>query len=981
MARMTTLTPQQFVAKWRQSALKERSAYQEHFIDLCRLIEHATPAEADPNGEWFAFEYGAAKIGGGQGFADVYKRGYFGWEYKGKHADLDKAYEQLQRYRTALQTPPLLVVCDFETLIIYPQFTDRVNTPTRLTLADLLTARGLDTLRAVFTNPTVFKSEITADKATAEVAEQFSRLAERLRAAQHPPLAAAHFLIRLLFCLFAEDVKLLPEGLFARLIDRTRRQPAVFAAQLRQLFAAMQTGGWFGVEPIKQFNGGLFDSADVLELDEAGLAILAQVVHNDWSAIDVSISGTLFERSLDPAKRSMLGAHYTSTEDIITLLEPVLMAPLRRRWAEVQAQARDLAAQRDAATGRTRQTREAKVQQVLLAFMRELAQVRVLDPACGSGNFLTVALRLLLDLWQEVATLYAELTHQTISPLADIAPSPEQLHGLEKNEYAYELAQANIWIAYLQWLKNNGFGDRAEPILSGSQLIEHRDAIMNPDGTEPAWPPCDVLVGNPPFLGSKNMRGELGDEYVEALWKLYAGRVSSGADLVVFWFEKARAMLETGKVKRVGLLATKVIRQQNSRWILERIKQTGDIFMAWSDRPWILDGASVRIAMIGFDNGSEKFKTLDGQAVEDINADLSSARNIASAQPLQENFNLSFMGTIKVGPFDLTAQQAEKMLAAPPNPNGRLNSDVVRPLINGEDVTGRPRGMWIIDFGSDISEGEAAKYEMPFEYVKTHVKPVRAENNRESYQKYWWIHGESRPAMRKALQGLQRYIVTVLVAKHRLFVWVPAIVSPSARVIVIARDDDYFFGALQSHIHEVWSLRMGGRHGIGNDPTYNNSVCFETFPFPWPPGQEPSKTSEVSIDGEASADGRSDRLAGKASQPIKTSEVWLERAREAAIAAAAKELNDLRDNWLNPYKDQPAALDVAAKKRTLTNLYNENPTWLQLAHRKLDDAVLDAYGWPPDLSDDDLLARLLALNLARAGLPPGVQREVVGQLS
>ena len=399
--------------------------------------------------------------------------------------------------------------------------------------------------------------------------------------------------------------------------------------------------------------------------------------------------------------------------------------------------------------------------------------------------------------------------------------------------------------------------------------------------------------------------------------------------------------------------------------------------------------------MIGFDDGNEKVKTLDGKDVTDIGADLSPARDITSAKPLPENSSLSFMGTIKVGAFDLTAEQSAKMLAAPLNPNGRPNSDVVKPLINGEDITGHPRGMWIIDFGADMPEAEAAKYEIPFEYVKAHVKAERAKNNRESYRKYWWIHGESRPAMRKALQGLQRYIVTVLVAKYRLFAWVPAIVSPSARVIVIARDDDYFFGVLHSRIHELWALRMGGRHGIGNDPTYNNSVCFETFPFPWPPGQEPSKTSEVLIDEQARLDNRSVRQTGQAISKVKTSEVS-PLFHEQAIADAARELVQLRDTWLNPapYSDphpererENAPLALAAsrpaaartregreagsegekKSRTLTNLYNARPTWLDHAHRKLDEAVCAAYGWPADLSDDDILARLLALNLKRAG--------------
>ncbi len=956
---MSTFTPQAFVDKWRHIELKERAACQEHFIDLCRLIEHPTPAEADPTGEHFAFEYGAAKQDGGQGFADVFKSGYFGWEYKGKHANLDKAYGQLLQYRSDLQNPPLLVVCDMDRIIIHTNFTNTVHKTTIITLADLLTTEGMKQLRAIFTEPDFFKVAQTTEQVTQEAAQEFAHLAELLRQYGVAPQAAAHFLIRVLFCLFSEDVGLLPDRLFTRLVTQARQRPKSFAPQVQQLFQTMATGGSFGADEIKYFDGRLFDKAVVLELDTDSLDILRRVSTLDWANIEPSIFGTLFVRSLDPAKRSQLGAQYTSKEDILLILEPVLMAPLRRKWAEIQAQAHDLAAQRKIAIGarqaahpRTardmgkRTKLDKQLRDLLIGFATELATISVLDPACGSGNFLYLALVLLLDLWKEVSNLLAELGFSRLMPTPDVAPSPQQLHGIEKDEYAHELAQTTIWIGYIQWFIQNGFGFPPEPILKPIDTVTRMDAILAFDehghAKEPEWPAVDVLVGNPPFLGSKNMRGELGDEYVESLWKLYADRVSSGADLVVFWFEKARAMLEAGKVKRVGLLSTNVIRQKNSRWILEKIKQTGDIFMAWSDRPWVLEGAAVRISVIGFDDGSERYKTLDGVSVNEIKADLSLALDTTSAKPLQENSNLSFMGTIKVGAFDLTAEQAASMLKSPLNPNGRPNSDVVRPLINGEDITGHPRGMWIIDFGSDMSEAEAAKYEIPFEYVKAHVKAERAKNNRESYRKYWWIHGESRPAMRKALHGLQRYIVTVLVSKHRLFVWVPAIVSPSARVIVITRDDDYFFGMLHSRIHELWALRMGGRHG-GERPTYNNTTCFETFPFPWPPGQEPSKTCEV----------------------LETSQVYADEvSQEHAIAEAARELVQLRDAWLNP----PDISDVELKKRTLTNLYNARPTWLDNAHRKLDAAVFAAYGWPSDLSDDEILSRLLALNLERAAV-------------
>ena len=304
------LTPQSFVAKWRKVALKESAAAKEHFLDLCRLLDHPTPADADAKGTTFTFEYGAAKLGGGQGFADVFKRSFFGWEYKGKHANLDKAYRQLLQYRESLHNPPLLVVSDIDTIVVHPNFINRANRPTTLTLDDLLTPAGMAALRAIFTDPQHFESPETPESVTQRIAGEFARIADRLRLAGYEPPSIAHFLIRLLFCLFAEDVGLLPRGLFARLIEHTRYQPAAFAMQLRQLFAAMAAGGWFGVERILHFNGGLFDDDTALELDGESMDVLVRVAAADWGAIEPSIFGTLFDRGLDPDKRSQLGARF-----------------------------------------------------------------------------------------------------------------------------------------------------------------------------------------------------------------------------------------------------------------------------------------------------------------------------------------------------------------------------------------------------------------------------------------------------------------------------------------------------------------------------------------------------------------------------------------------------------------------------------------------------------------------------------------------
>jgi len=405
---------------------------------------------------------------------------------------------------------------------------------------------------------------------------------------------------------------------------------------------------------------------------------------------------------------------------------------------------------------------------------------------------------------------------------------------------------------------------------------------------------------------------------VDALFGVYRGRVAAEADLVCYWHEKARAMVADRQIGRVGLLATQGIRGGANRRVLERIKESGDIFMAWSDESWVVEGAAVNVSIIGYDNGTESSCTLDGHPVTAINADLTAGLDLTRVRRLPENFGIAFMGDTKGGPFDIPEDVATEMLTSP-NADGRSNADVVRQWANGLDVTRRPRQMWIIDFGTDMSMDQAALYERPFEYVKTHVLPTRAGNRRAAYVQRWWLHVEPRPAMRQALKGLARYSATVRHTKHRLFAWLPAATLPDSALIVFARDDDYFFGVLHSRLHELWGLRLGTQ--LETRPRYTPTTTFETYPMPQP-------SHEIA----------------------------------EAVAAAARELNQLREGWLNP----PNADADLLQRRTLTNLYNERPTWLDQAHARLDEAVHAAYGWPYPLADEEILERLIGLNLSRA---------------
>jgi len=469
---------------------------------------------------------------------------------------------------------------------------------------------------------------------------------------------------------------------------------------------------------------------------------------------------------------------------------------------------------------------------------------------------------------------------------------------------------------------NHGFHYRSDPVLQPLQTIECREALMDrSDPTRPReaeWPAAEFIVGNPPFLGGKLLRNGLGDAYVDSLFDVFDGRVPREADFVTYWHEKARAAIAAGRTRRAGLLATQGIRGGANRRVLEAIKRSGDIFLAYSDEPWILAGANVHISFVGQDDGSDAERTLNGHAIAEINADLTGGLDLTRARRLRENLGIAFTGDTKGGPFEIDAVTAAALLAAP-NPDGRSNAAVVRPWVNGLDLTRRPRALWIIDFGAGMPEAEAALYEAPFEHVRGAVRAERVGNKRAAYAERWWLHVEPRSGMRTAFAGLSRYLGTPRLTKHRLFVWLDSAVLPDSQVIVFARDDDYTFGVLHSRPHELWALAQGTQ--LETRPRYTPTTCFETFPFPRP------------------TDGQRD-----------------------AIGAAARDLARLRDGWLNPAGVDEAALAT----RTLTNLYNQRPTWLVNAHAALDAAVFDAYGWAPSLAEAEVLVRLLDENLRRA---------------
>ena len=531
------------------------------------------------------------------------------------------------------------------------------------------------------------------------------------------------------------------------------------------------------------------------------------------------------------------------------------------------------------------------------------------------------------------------------------------MKGIEINPYAAELARVSVWIGEIQWMRRNGFGEARDPILKPLDTIECRDAILTPNSAEPEWPEADVLIGNPPFLGGNRLILNLGEDYVSRIFATYAGRVPATADLVCYWFEKAGQQIASGNAKRVGLVATNSIRGGANRRALRAATNKGVIFEAWSDEPWVVDGAAVRVSLVCFsrnDDRAVQAPRLDGVGVDEIHTDLTARRggvgiDLTDARRLAANARTSFEGVAKGGPFNIPGDLAREWLRLPANPNGRTNGDVIKPWINGMDVTRRSADKWIVDFGWRMSEDEAALYEEPFRWVKERVYETRQQNRVEANRVYWYRHRRPVPDLWAALADVSRYIATVRHAKHRLFSWFDARICPDSALVVVARDDDTTFGILHSRFHELWSLRLGTWLGKGNDPRYTQRTTFETFPFP--AGLAPNVPA-ADYEGEA-------------------------RAR--AIAEAARRLVELRDRWLNPpewvewvdepapgYPQRPVPRDEdaakALKKRTLTNLYNERPQWLANAHEAVDAAVAAAYGWASDISDDDALEELLNLN-------------------
>ena len=1027
--------PEAFIALWQGVTASELSTSQSFIINLCELLgvprPHATLAQEYMFERPVTFSYADGTSSAGR--VDCYRRGCFIAESKKLKAsvgterfsrNLLEAHAQAQNYARALPAdegrPPFLLVIDVGTVIeVYAEFSRSGGTyipfpdprSHRIALADLVKPEVRERLRLIWTDPDRLDPARISAEVTGIVSAQLAKLAKSLEDARHSAESVAAYLTRALFSMFAEDVELLPKGAFFGLLKAHREAPAILQSMLQALWADMDSGGFSGAlaKNILKFNGKLFKGADTLGysllLTTAQIDLLIEAAKANWREVEPAIFGTLLERALNPTERHALGAHYTPRAYVERLVLPTVLEPLRAEWANVQAAALMLvneAVELDSKKQSDAKLIEARAE--VRRFHHRLCSLRVLDPACGSGNFLYVTLEHLKRLEGEVFNQLDDLGDtQAKLTLEGETVTLQQLRGIELNPRAAALAELVLWIGYLQWqIRTFGNAGVAEPVVHNYGNIENRDAVLAWDGRAPAldahgqpltrwdgvtlklhpvtgesvpdvtaqvpqwrysgarqadWPAADFIVGNPPFIGGSTMRAALGDGYVEALRQAWP-QVPDSADFVMFWWARAAALVSTAQAQRMGLITTNSLRQTfNRRVVQAALDQSTALAFAVPDHPWVdsAGGAAVRIAMTVLQPGVGEGRLLDvtsetpGQDGEVavmlderrgvIHADLSVGANVASVAALQANLNLSNRGVQLFGAgFIVTPEDAATLLAAtPPETSEKARAVIIRDYRNGRDLTDTPRGVRVIDaFGLSADELRN-QHPAIFQWLLERVKPERDQNNRESRRKNWWLFGEPNPKLRQQLAGLPRYIATTETAKHRVFQFLDARILPDNKLVAIALNDAFYLGVLSSSLHTAWALASGSWLGVGNDPVYVKSRCFETFPFP---AADTGLTPALS-----------DKIRKLAEQ------IDAHRKRQQATHA------DVTLTGLyNVLEKLHTGEALTAKDKTLHE--HGLVGVLQTFHDELDAAVLTAYGWN-NTAPDVLLARLVALNVQR----------------
>ncbi len=1024
----------EFIARWTASSGNERANFHLFAVELCDILGVPRPhiAQEDRNLNDYTFErtveFSHISSVKATGRIDLYKKNCFLMEAKQSRekgrpkalslpGQLDlleanyqprgqrsanRAWDQLmiaarrqaEEYARAISRdhawPPFVLICDVGHCIEvyadfngqgrdYAQFPDRQGF--RIYMQELREEKIRERLRLIWQKPEQLDPSRHRAKVTRDITGRLAGVSKALeKDGHHHPEEVALFLMRCIFTMFAEDVELLPKDSFKQLLEKCAADPNKFVPMVEQLWKAMDAGGFaYAIErTVMRFNGKLFKGAQAIPLAKEEIGELLAAASADWREVEPAIFGTLLEQALDEKERARLGAHYTPRAYVETLVVATVIEPLRQEWAQVQATAERV--HNEAATLANLGDRKAAAKRnedaaaIVRAFHSKLCGTRVLDPACGTGNFLHLSLERLKKLEGEVLEALLEIGGQeSLAWLDKQTVGPHQFLGLELNPRAAAIAELVIWLGYLQWHFRTKGKAPPEPIMDAYENITVKNAVLTwngypepkvevldgkrtlafPNAKRPDWPEADYIVGNPPFVAGQDFRAQFGDEYAEALWKVYP-TISGGADYVMYWWDRAADIIARGATRRFGFVTTNSITQVFSRRVVAKhleAKKPVSLLMAIPDHPWTKatqNAAAVRIAMTVAAAGRHEgvLREVIGEAKLDtdqpeielsqkqgrINADLTLGADVASATALRANGGLCHDGVKLHGKgFRLTVPEAAH-LGLGARPGLELHIKAYR---NGNDLIGAPRGYLVVDlFGLEADEVRK-RFPEVYQHLLATVKPERERNNRASYRESWWIFGEPRRELRPALSSLKRYVGTVDTAKHRIFQFVPGDVICDDKVVLVCSEDALYLGLLSSRIHVTWALRAGGWLGVGNDPVYAKSRCFDPFPFP-----------------------------------------DCENSLEAHIRAVAEELDAHRK-----------ALQAERPGLTLTQMYNvleklkasEELTSederimdeglvliLKELHERLDALVFEAYGWPATLSDEEILERLVALNKQRA---------------
>ena len=847
---------------------------------------------------------------GKTGFADLVWDGRILIEMKSRGVDLRdrQIWEQAGRYYLRLKKenrPRYVMFCNFDEFHIY-DFDNQSDEPVDIIHLEELPRceSAFSFMRGSKTTPLFRNNQtIITEKAARRLGDLYNALLERGRDRkwrEYTELQAQRFVLQCVLAMFAEDLNLLPDNLFTRCVKDCIDQKLSSFDVLGGLFQAMNT---MGVTPagryqdVQYFNGGLFKEIHPIELEIGELRILETSAGEDWSKVRPSIFGNIFEGAFQSdegkKKRHAHGIHFTSEGDIKRIVLPTIADYWRDR------------------------INSAHTLTELQTLHQELSEYKILDPACGSGNFLYVA-------YQELKSVEFDLLQrlQGLDPTREYMSlvTPQQFFGMDINSFAVELAKVTLMIGRGVAIRKLNLPESSLPLDTLDQNVVCKDALFTD------WVKADAIIGNPPFLGGKRMRLNLGDEYIDRVFAKFPD-VKDSVDFCSYWFRLAHDNLD--EKGRAGLVATNSISQGKSRAAsLDYIAQNGGyIHDAVSTQEWSGE-ASVHVSIANWCKIQPNIYSLDGQEVSRINTSLQAEIDVTHAVRLKANLNIGFQGIIPLGKgFYIDFTQVEEWIKV-----DHRNKEVLKLTISAGDLTDLPNGSpsrWIIDF-NNMSLEDAITYKSPFKHIKDTVKPERDKNRRDVRRLNWWKYGEIAPKMRKEISQNTTY----LPAKTD---WLP-----NNSTTIIASADFYVLGVLTSKVHRQWVKAQSST--LEDRTRYTHNTCFETFPFPQlaltpqPPLPE--------VEGE-----KEEILGTKTSRKIKKQKKETLLPSPSGRGAGGEGIiSKIRAAMqeLHQYRSQ----QMESKQWGITKLYNEYfhepASQLYKLHSKLDKLVMQAYGFSED---------------------------------